>query len=106
MGSVERSGHRPPVQVITGARRAHSDDLDARVHRYLISMAIRTVCVVLAVVVDGWPRWVFAVGAVGLPYVAVVLANARGGRGEGSALGPIPLPQSRGLPAPAPPRED
>jgi ABC-type spermidine/putrescine transport system permease subunit II len=44
--------------------------------RYLISMAVRTGCVVLVVVVHGPFRWVFAVGAIGLPYVAVVMANA------------------------------
>ncbi len=39
-------------------------------------MAVRTACVVLAVVTDdGW-RWLFVAGAVGLPYLAVVLANA------------------------------
>ena len=89
------------------AGQAHSDDLNARVNRYLVSMAIRTgLRGPRRRGVDGGRRWVFAVGAVGLPYIAVVMANARGGRGEGSALGPIPLPQSRGLPAPAPPRED
>jgi hypothetical protein len=94
------------VQVITGARRAHSDDLDARVQRYLISMAVRTACVILAVVVDGWLRWVFVAGAVGLPYLAVVMANARGDRHADADLGPIPLPPSRGLPAPSRPPED
>jgi hypothetical protein len=70
------------VHSITGAAGAHSDDLDARIRRYLISMAIRTVCVILALVV-GWPwRWIFIVGAVGLPYVAVVMANVSGGRGR------------------------
>jgi hypothetical protein len=52
-------------------------------------MAIRTVCVVLAVVVDGWLRWIFIAGAVVLPYVAVLMANARSGR--------------HGQPAPVPP---
>jgi Flp pilus assembly protein TadB len=78
---VERSGRDPrdlPVQVITDARRPHSDDQDARIHRYLVSMGIRTICVLLAVVVEGWLRWVFVIGAIGLPYVAVVMANARG----------------------------
>ncbi len=64
------------VHSITHARRSHSDDLDYRVTRYLISMAIRTVCLILVVVVDGWMRWVFAAGAVFLPYIAVIMANA------------------------------
>lgn len=70
----------PEVVSITGAPTRHSDDLDKRITRYLISMLIRTVCVVLVVVVDSPLRWVFAAGAIFLPYVAVVFANARGDR--------------------------
>jgi hypothetical protein len=64
------------VYRITDARPAHSDDLNRRINRYLVSMAIRTACVVLVFVVHGPLRWVFAVGAVLLPYLAVILANA------------------------------
>ena len=41
-------------------------------------MAIRIACFVLMVLITpyGWYTWVFAAGAVFLPYVAVVLANA------------------------------
>jgi hypothetical protein len=46
--------------------------------RYLISMAIRTACVLLVFVVHGPFRWVFAAGAIVLPYIAVILANASG----------------------------
>ena len=41
-------------------------------------MGIRTVCFVLAVVTDGWVRWVLIAAAVALPYLSVVFAN--GGR--------------------------
>src|ERR1041384_5703436 len=62
---------------ITSAQRPHSEDIGGGQKRYLISMAIRTVCFVLAVVSIGhWFMWVFLVGAVFLPYVAVVMANA------------------------------
>jgi hypothetical protein len=70
----------PEVHSITGAATPHSDDMDARIRRYLISMAIRTACVVLAFVVHGPTRWVFLVGAVGLPYIAVVMANVATGQ--------------------------
>jgi hypothetical protein len=53
--------------------------------RYLLSMGIRVVCIVLAVMVSGPLRWVFIVGAIVLPYVAVLIANA--GR-EASGQGP------------------
>ncbi len=62
--------------------------------RYAISMAIRTVCVVLAVVVDGPLRWVFVAGAVLLPYVAVVLANAGRERGGSGPAAPTLVPQA------------
>ena len=73
-----RSGAREPVYQITGARRGVREDVDNRTRRYLISMGIRTICFVLAVVFDGWLRWVFIAGAIALPYLSVVFAN--GGR--------------------------
>jgi hypothetical protein len=68
------------VHTITGAAQAHSDDLDVRIKRYLISMGIRTVCFLLVLVIHSPIRWAFAVLAVVLPYVAVVMANAVGRR--------------------------
>jgi Flp pilus assembly protein TadB len=68
----------PQVYTITGTRRGLSEDVRARQRRYLLSMGIRTVCFVLAVVASGWLRWAFIAGAVLLPYFAVVIAN--GGR--------------------------
>lgn len=65
--------------------------------RYLISMAIRTVCVVLAVVVSGPLRWIFIAGAVLLPYIAVVMANAVGERRQ--RIGVVPGPSQAALPA-------
>jgi len=74
-----RVAAREPVYQITGARRGVRDDVDGRTRRYLISMGIRTVCFILAVVVaDGWLRWVLIGAAVALPYLSVVFAN--GGR--------------------------
>jgi hypothetical protein len=93
-GSRRDKGDQPQVVSITGAPRAHSDDMDKRISRYLTSMAIRTVCVILVVVVDSPVRWVFAVGAVVLPYVAVVMANARGERFAPPP--PMPPPAPRG----------
>jgi hypothetical protein len=67
-----------PIYQITSARPGVRDDVDYRTRRYLISMGIRTVCFLGAVVVDGWLRWVLVAGALVLPYVSVVFAN--GGR--------------------------
>lgn len=64
------------IHSITSARRALSEDLHDRNIRYLVSMGIRTACLFLAVLTpDPW-RWAFIAGAVILPYVAVVVANA------------------------------
>jgi hypothetical protein len=52
--------------------------VDSRTRRYLVSMGIRTVCFLLAVVASGWLRWVLIAAAVTLPYLSVVFAN--GGR--------------------------
>ncbi|MGI9003184.1 MAG: DUF3099 domain-containing protein [Pseudonocardia sp.] len=84
MPSHER---QPEVYTISGTRTSLDDDLGLRMRRYLISMSVRTVCFVLAVVFDGWVRWVFVAAAIVLPYVAVVAANA--GRSHGPS-GPTP----------------
>ncbi len=61
---------------ITDAPVAHSQDVRARQTRYLLSMLVRTVCFVLAVFASGPLRWVLIAGALFLPYIAVVFANA------------------------------
>jgi hypothetical protein len=63
---------------ITTARKSVVDDQSARVRGYVISMSIRIVCFLLAVVTTGWLRWTFVAGALLIPYFAVVFAN--GGR--------------------------
>jgi Protein of unknown function (DUF3099) len=89
------------VYRITSATGSRTADMQQRAGRYLVSMIIRTLCVVLVIVVPGPLRWVFAVGAIVLPYVAVVAANAAGERRER----PVPAPPpglGRALPGPAP----
>lgn len=51
--------------------------MSKRAKRYMVSMLIRLVCLVLAFVFFGtWEAWLFAGGAVVLPYIAVLMANA------------------------------
>ena len=83
----------PPVHTITGGQRALSKEQSDRTRRYLISMGIRTACVIAAIFVPGWPRWVFIAGAVILPYLAVVIANAGRTTDEAGDLGVQPQPQ-------------
>lgn len=47
----------------------------SRMIKYSITMGIRVLCIFAMLFVDGWWLAVCAVGAVFLPYVAVVLAN-------------------------------
>ena len=67
---------------MTQARRSLSDDIAYRQRRYLLMMGIRAVCFVIAVVMFinhlGWLTAIPAVGAIVIPYFAVVFAN--GGR--------------------------
>lgn len=60
---------------ITSAQPGRSVDLHRRQMRYLISMGIRTVCFVAAVIATGPLRWIFVACAILLPYIAVVFAN-------------------------------
>ncbi len=59
-----------------------SEDIRYRQNRYLLMMAIRTVCLVIAIILFvnhmGWLTAIPAVGAIVIPYFAVVFAN--GGR--------------------------
>ena len=85
------------VFTITGAQRGLSDEQTGRTRKYLISMGIRTACVIAAIVTPGFMRWVFIAAAVALPYLAVVIANAGRESDEPGKLGvptvtPLTLP--------------
>ncbi|WP_406728231.1 DUF3099 domain-containing protein [Streptomyces sp. GD-15H] len=76
-----RKQHGGSVQVfrITGARAGLHDDVRGRQRRYVISMVIRTISVILAATLWNVERHVAIVAlALGmlLPYIAVVIANA------------------------------
>jgi Protein of unknown function (DUF3099) len=70
------------VHLVTQARKPMSEDITYRQHRYLIMMAIRTACFAVAIImfVNHLKFLVLipAVGAVIIPYIAVIFAN--GGR--------------------------
>jgi hypothetical protein len=61
---------------VTSAPKSLTSDLAGRQRRYLISMMIRTGCFILTVILPSPYRWFALVGAVTLPYIAVVIANA------------------------------
>ena len=85
---------------ITSATRPRSQDIAARQRRYLFSMSIRTICFVLAIIFRETPAtWFFVAGAIFLPYVAVVIANAGASPDPGGMEAYIPEhPQLEGAP--------
>ena len=64
------------VQSITTDKSSLTNDQSVRQRRYFISMMIRTICFILTVILPSPFRWIALVGAVTLPYIAVVVANA------------------------------
>lgn len=63
------------VQAITNAAVSHSDEMRSRMVKYSVTMGIRMVCLAAIFVFDGWFKLIPVIGAVVLPWVAVVLAN-------------------------------
>ncbi len=88
MKSVPRN-RRPQVALVTQAQPSLSADIAARQRRYLIMMGIRVACFALTVGLfvagAGWFAAIPAVGAIAIPYFAVVMAN--GGREQASTRG-------------------
>lgn len=72
---MKSTRHTPSV---TSLPEAPQDEAKRRVRHYAITMGIRTACFILMAVVQpiGWWTFVFAAGAIFLPYIAVVAANA------------------------------
>ncbi|MFG1810236.1 DUF3099 domain-containing protein [Streptomyces sp. NPDC049040] len=69
----------PEVHRISGARAGLTEDVRGRQRRYIISMSIRTLSVILTVVLWNVERplaWATLVIGLLLPYIAVVYANA------------------------------
>ena len=81
----ERAAHEGAIRITTASTSRH-DEIAARQRRYVLSMSLRTVCFIGAVLTEGWIRWVLVAGAIVLPYVAVVMANARSTKADGFAL--------------------
>lgn len=87
--------------MVTEARPSMSDDIAYRQRRYLIMMGIRAVCFVVAVILFvnhlGWLTAIPLVGAIVIPYFAVIFAN--GGREPTPSRGFRPYEPS--LPTPS-----
>ena len=62
-------------QSITSLPLSPEEERRSRMIKYSITMGIRVVCILLMLFVQGWWLLVCAVGAIVLPYIAVVIAN-------------------------------
>jgi hypothetical protein len=73
-----RSGRDEPV-LITEAQPSLDDQYNARRRKYAVMMGSRAVCLVLAAVFHRVPvlMALFAIGALVLPWMAVLIANDR-----------------------------
>ncbi|MDQ0990130.1 DUF3099 domain-containing protein [Streptomyces sp. V3I7] len=75
----QHDGGSAQVFRITGARTGLAEDVRGRQRRYVISMSVRTLAVILAASLWNVERYVAIValvlGAI-IPYIAVVIANA------------------------------
>ena len=74
---------RTKSTAITELPSSPDADRRGRMIRYSVAMGIRMVCIVLCIVVPDWWRILPAVGAIALPYFAVVIANNVSGRNGG-----------------------
>jgi hypothetical protein len=88
---MARERKREPEAVrITSAAASRNVDIASRQKRYLFSMGLRTVCFVGAIIASllgiHWLWPILIAGALVLPYVAVVMANAASSKGDGFAL--------------------
>ncbi|WP_051701521.1 DUF3099 domain-containing protein [Mycetocola saprophilus] len=93
---------------ITTLPRSPEEDRRRRMRQYFIAMAIRMVCLVSLMFVHGWWMLVPILGAVFIPYFAVLVANMPGPAVEGRRESPgglIPtasMPETVRIPEPAP----
>jgi hypothetical protein len=86
---VRPKGRRESAHLVTEAAKPRSEDIAYRERRYLIMMGFRIACFGLTIILfasgAGWLAAIPAVGAIVIPYFAVVFAN--GGREPTSTRG-------------------
>ena len=94
------------VQGVTTAAPARSEDRSHRMRVYLLQMGVRTLCFVAALFTHGWLQLALILGAVALPYIAVVSVNNAGPERSGtlrrvdSGAAALPVPEESGPAAP------
>lgn len=64
-------------QSITSLPPSPDEERHGRMIRYTIAMCVRVVCIILAFFLTGWLQVAAIIGAIALPYFAVVIANVK-----------------------------
>jgi predicted tellurium resistance membrane protein TerC len=67
-------------QSITSLPASPEDERRSRMIKYSVAMVVRVACFALIFVVPDWWRVLPAIGAIFLPYLAVVIANVGSAR--------------------------
>lgn len=62
---------------ITSLPQSPDQERASRMVKYAVTMGIRVVCLIICFFVPGWWMLVPALGAVFLPWIAVLIANTR-----------------------------
>lgn len=93
---------KQPVQSVTALPRSFEEEQHSRVIKYSIAMGIRMLCFSLVFFVQGWWLLVAIVGALVLPYIAVVLANTASPGSGAPVLRPGGLVRVTPSPEPTP----
>ncbi|WP_241980026.1 DUF3099 domain-containing protein [Cryobacterium sp. TMT4-31] len=88
-------------QSITTLPLSPEEERRRRMIRYTVTMGIRMVCIVMMLFVQGWWLVVCALGAILLPYFAVIAANVHGDQRSQTVLRPgavavLPRPGATG----------
>jgi hypothetical protein len=93
VGAVRRRATAPPV-LITSAPISRAAEAAGRRRQYTIVMSVRVVCFILAVTIQvTWLRVFFIVGALVLPWVAVIAANQVHGKAPAGPKLYVPKPR-------------
>jgi hypothetical protein len=79
---------RTKPAAITELPSSPDEERRGRMIRYSIAMGIRVICLLFVLVVPDWWRLIPAIGAIALPYFAVIIANNVGRRGIGTVSRP------------------
>lgn len=96
---LDRVTRDEPTILVTTAGRSPAEERRDRERRYLLTMGLRVLCFVAAIVLFAvGPRWagfVAAFGSLVLPWIAVVAANAGPNRRTGSETPALYAGESR-----------